>query len=80
MTLLPQPDSPTTHRVSPPRTAKDTPSTARTGPAGVRNSVRNSSTSSTVPAAAASAACGGPLARSGRRHPIHDVTPPETGV
>ena len=65
VTLLPHPDSPTMHRVSPPRTAKDTPSTARTGPAGLRNSVRRSSTSSTGSAVPAGATIrGGPLAPS----------------
>ncbi len=35
VTLLPQPDSPTTASVSPGYTAKDTPSTARTMPSRV---------------------------------------------
>ena len=36
VTLLPQPDSPTTPSVSPIRTVKETPSTARTTPAAVK--------------------------------------------
>ena len=35
VTLLPQPDSPTTPRVSPPRISKSTPSTALTTPSSV---------------------------------------------
>src|ERR1700693_4283397 len=43
-TLLPEPDSPTMPRVSPAKRSKLTPSTARTGPASVRNQVRRSLT------------------------------------
>ena len=51
VTLLPQPDSPTTPRVSPRRTPSETPSTARTMPSRVKKYVRRSSISrSGVPA------------------------------
>src|SRR5689334_17375130 len=43
VTLLPQPDSPTTARVSPAPTSKETPSTARTTPSRVKKCVRRSS-------------------------------------
>src|SRR5215831_1002375 len=46
VTLLPQPDSPTTARVSPGATAKDTPSTARTMPSRVKKWVFRPSISS----------------------------------
>src|SRR5665213_3066826 len=45
-TLLPEPDSPTMPRVSPRRSVKLTPSTARTTPASVKNQVRRSLTCS----------------------------------
>jgi len=44
VTVLPQPDSPTSPRTSPRRISNDTPSTARTNPAAVANPTRNSST------------------------------------
>src|SRR5690349_10940402 len=49
-TLLPEPDSPTMPSVSPRRRSKLTPSTARTGPASVRNQVRRSRTCSSTSA------------------------------
>src|SRR6185437_6556160 len=49
-TLLPEPDSPTMPNVSPARWSKLTPSTARTGPASVRNQVRRSRTRSSTSA------------------------------
>src|SRR5215467_660953 len=45
VTLLPQPDSPTTASVSPAATENDTPSTARTTPSRVKKCVLRSSTS-----------------------------------
>ena len=45
--LLPEPDSPTTHRVWPARTAKETPSTTRRMPCGVSSSVTSPSTART---------------------------------
>src|SRR3984957_4690506 len=45
-TLLPEPDSPTMPSVSPRRSVKLTPSTARTTPASVKNQVRRSVTRS----------------------------------
>src|SRR5262247_2108125 len=52
VTLLPQPDSPTTASVSPGATVKDTPSTARTTPSRVKKCVLSPSISSSgvVPA------------------------------
>ncbi len=47
VTLLPQPLSPTSPRISRSPTVNDTPSTARTTPASVAMYVRRSSTSST---------------------------------
>src|SRR3954462_4085004 len=49
-TLLPEPDSPTMPSVSPARRSKLTPSTARTGPASLRNQVRRSRTCSSTSA------------------------------
>src|SRR5665811_2491765 len=50
VTLLPQPDSPTTPSVAPLRMLKLTPSTAFTRPSAVAKWVRRSRTSSSVPA------------------------------
>ena len=58
-TLLPQPDSPTMHSVSPRCTSNETPSTARTVPSRVRKWVRRSRTDSTASAAVAVAAATG---------------------
>jgi hypothetical protein len=49
VTLLPQPDSPTTARVSPASTWIDTPSTARVMPSRVKNQVFRSWISSSAP-------------------------------
>src|SRR5688500_12559666 len=45
VTLLPQPDSPTSARICPRFIVKETPSTARTSPSSVREWVRRSRTS-----------------------------------
>src|SRR5262245_19064667 len=52
VTLLPQPDSPTTAKVSPGATENDTPSTARTTPSRVKKWVFRFSISSSGAAAA----------------------------
>jgi hypothetical protein len=52
VTLLPQPDSPTTASTSPGRTSKLTPSTAWTVPTSVWKTVLRSSTWSSAPALA----------------------------
>src|SRR5262245_32335662 len=67
VTDLPQPDSPTTPRVRPRSTSKDTPSTARTGPSSVRNSVTRSSMASRPTFRSLSLGAGRQPGR--RRHP-----------
>src|SRR3990170_9099656 len=56
-TDLPQPDSPTSATVSPSRTSQETPSTARTTPAVVRNEVLRLRTWSSVPMASGYRVC-----------------------
>src|SRR3954454_25258595 len=56
VTLLPLPDSPTSPTVERAAISNDTPSTARTAPASIRNSVTRSRISSSVVASDAGAA------------------------
>src|SRR6185436_19537071 len=77
VTLLPHPDSPTSPTVERAAISNDTPSTARTVPSSVRNSVTRSRISSSVVASGASAAISGEPTSRAPQPPIGHATSSE---